>query len=140
MLKNHKQFYFGCEELSLRIIRRWVLKSLACVILLLSMLGILSYAQQQFIYDAKGKRNPFIPLVTPDGRLLNLEQEEVKKDLILEGIIYDKNGLSYAVVNGEIVKIGDRVDVYQVLKIEKEKIILIKEGEPLELHLKKEEE
>jgi hypothetical protein len=104
------------------------------------MLGILSYAQQQFIYDAKGKRNPFIPLVTPDGRLLNLEQEEVKKDLILEGIIYDKNGLSYAVVNGEIVKIGDRVDVYQVLKIEKEKIILIKEGEPLELYLKKEEE
>lgn len=98
------------------------------------------YAQEQFIYDAKGKRDPFIPLVTPDGRLLKLEQEEGIADLSLEGIIYDKNGLSYAIVNGEVVRIGDRIGDYQVLKIDENKVIFIKEGLPQEVQLKKEEE
>ena len=34
------------------------------------------FAQEQFTYNAKGKRDPFIPLVTADGRLLKLDQEE----------------------------------------------------------------
>jgi len=96
-------------------------------------------AEEQFIYDSKGKRNPFIPLVTPDGRLLKLEQAEGVKGLNVEGIIYDKNGLSYALVNGEVVKIGDQVGDYQILKIEKEKVIFIKEGQAIEVELKREE-
>jgi hypothetical protein len=91
-----------------------------------------------FKYDAKGKRDPFIALVTPDGRLLKLE-EETTSELLLEGIIYDKKGISYAVVNGEVVKIGDKVGDYQVWKIEERKIIFLKEGQPLEIELKKEE-
>ncbi len=96
-------------------------------------------AQEQFIYDAKNKRDPFIPLVTADGRLLKLEQEERVSGLLLEGIIYDKNGLSYAIVNGEVIKVGDKVGDYQVFKIEKNKVIFLKEGQPLEIELKKEE-
>lgn len=96
------------------------------------------FAQEEFKYDAKGKRNPFIPLVTPDGRFLKLEQEEGAETLLLEGIIYDKQGLSYAVINGEVVRIGDKVGDYQVLKIEERKVILIKEGEILERELKEE--
>jgi hypothetical protein len=101
------------------------------------------YAEQEFTYDAKGKRNPFIPLVTNDGRLLKLEQEEnvqTEPGLLLDGIIYDKNGLSYAIVNGFVVKIGDTVGSYQVLKIESRKVIFIKGGETKEIELKKEEE
>lgn len=97
------------------------------------------YAQEEFIYDAKGKRDPFIPLVTPDGRLLKLKQQEEATELLLEGIIYDEHGLSYAIVNGEIIKIGDKVGDYQVLKVEKNKIIFLKEGEPVEVELKEEE-
>ena len=98
------------------------------------------FAQEQFIYDAKGRRDPFIALVTPDGRLLKLEQQEGSAGLLVEGIIYDKNGLSYAIVNGEVVKIGDKINDYQVLKIEENKVIFIKEGETQEVELKKEEE
>lgn len=97
-------------------------------------------AQEEFKYNAKGKRNPFIPLVTPDGRLLKLEPEESNEGLLVEGIIYDKQGLSYAIVNGTIVKIGDEVSGYLVLKIEKNKVIFIKEGQPTEVALKKGEE
>lgn len=101
---------------------------------------IIGFAQEQFVYDAKERRDPFIPLVTPEGRLLKLEPEEAAKGLLLEGIIYDKNGLSYAIINGLAVKIGDEVGDYQVLKIEQNKVILIKEGEITEVELKKEEE
>ncbi len=92
------------------------------------------------MYDAKGKRNPFIPLVTPDGRLLKLEtQENLNASLLVEGIIYDKNGLSYAIVNGSVVSIGDTVGDFQVLKIEDNKVIFIKDGLTQEIELKKEE-
>ncbi len=96
-------------------------------------------AQEQFVYDSKGKRDPFIPLVTPDGRLLNLDTEQAKGALNLEGIIYDEKGVSYAIVNGAVVKIGDTVDGNQVLRIEDKKVIFIKDGNPFEMELKEEE-
>ena len=43
---------------------------------------------------------------------------------------------SYAIVNGEIARVGDQIGEYQVLRIEKKKIIFIKDGEPLEIELK----
>jgi hypothetical protein len=96
------------------------------------------FAQEQFTYDAKGKRDPFIPLVTPDGRLLKLEKEETASGLLLEGIIYDEHGLSYCLVNGEVVRVSDKIGDYQVLKIEKNKVIFIKSGQTLEVELKEE--
>lgn len=99
-----------------------------------------SSAQEEFKYNAKGKRNPFIPLVTSDGRILKLDKEEGIGGLSIEGIIYDEHGVSYAIVNGEVVKTGDKIGDYQVLKIEKDKIVFIKEGQPVEVELKKGEE
>lgn len=88
--------------------------------------------------DFKERRDPFIPLVTSDGRLLMLKAEEGKKEVNLDGIIYDPNGLSYAVVSGIVAKIGDKVGDYQVLKIEEKKVTFIREGEILEVELRKE--
>ncbi len=96
------------------------------------------FAEEQFVYNAKGKRDPFISLVTPDGRLLKLEKEEGSAGLSLEGIIYDEHGLSYAIVNGEVVRVSDKVSDYQVLKIEKNKVIFIKDGQITEVGLKEE--
>lgn len=97
-------------------------------------------AAQEFVYDSKGKRNPFIPLVTSDGKLLKLETEESSEGLLLEGIIHDKKGISYAIVNGDVVRAGDNVGDYQVLRIEDNKVVFVKDGEPIEVELKKEEE
>ncbi|MDP2928148.1 MAG: hypothetical protein Q8N80_05065 [Candidatus Omnitrophota bacterium] len=100
-----------------------------------------SFAQEEFTYDAKGKRNPFIPLVTPEGRLLKLDKQEATsvEGLAVEGIIYDKLGRSFAIVNATVVGIGDMVGDSQVLKILENKVIFIKNGEPLEVELTKEE-
>jgi uncharacterized beta-barrel protein YwiB (DUF1934 family) len=78
-------------------------------------------------------------LVTSDGRLIKLNEEGQVKELLLEGVMYDKTGLSYVLVNGEALTVGDRVNGYQILKIEKEKVVFIKEGEITEIELKKEE-
>ncbi len=99
-----------------------------------------SFAQGDFIYDAKGERNPFMPLVTSEGRFIKIKPRSVTKGLELEGIIYDKISLSYAIVNGSVVKVGDFVGDYQVLKIEEKKVIFIKDGQPFEVELNKEGE
>ena len=99
-----------------------------------------AFAQEVFVYDPKGKRNPFIPLVTPEGRLVKLDKEEAAGPLRIEGIIYDKHGRSFAVVNGFVVAIGDVVGDYQILKIEDNKVIFIKEGQVIGVDLKKEGE
>jgi len=100
---------------------------------------VFSFAQSEYIYNAKGKRDPLIPLLTPQGVLLKLDNDEetVTGKLKIEGIIYDKNGNSYAIVEGKVVRVGDFTDQgYRVLKIEDNKVVFMKDGEPLEIYLK----
>lgn len=104
------------------------------------VLWVFCFAEQEYVYDSKDKRNPFIPLVTSGGRLLKLDKEEGVSGLRIEGIIYDKHGSSYAIVNQDIVRVGDTTGGYQVLKIESDKVIFIKDAKPLEIDLKKEEQ
>ena len=110
-------------------------------LLLLFVFGKMAFGAAEFSYDAKGKRNPFIPLVTPEGRLLKLDKLEATSvdGLAVEGIIYDKFGRCFAIVNTNVVGIGDVVGDYQILKIQENKVIFIKDGEPLEVELTKEE-
>ena len=111
------------------------------LLIFLFVLLILSpaFCQNEFVYDAKGRRNPFIPLLTPEGRLLKLDKNDVASlgGLAIEGIIYDKFGRSFAIVNSIVVGIGDSVGDYRVLRILENKVIFIKDGEPLEVELTK---
>ena len=70
-------------------------------------------------YYSKGKRDPFVPLIT--GTVikysLGLQAIETIEDIILEGIILDPHGESIAVLNGEIVKEGDRAYNIEIVKI-----------------------
>lgn len=93
-----------------------------------------------FVYDAQDKRDPFLPLVSSDGRVL--EPQIVKGSEgrpQIEGIIYEAGGSSYAVVNAEVVRAGDTIGGYQVLEIHPEKIVFLKGSERLEIELKKED-
>ena len=113
--------------------------ALALGLILAVSLRAFSFSQEEFKYDAEKQRNPFVPLVTPDGRLLTLKQAPVVKQLALQGITFDEGGLSFCVINGEVARVGDQIDNYLVIKIEKEKVILSKEGETIEMELRKEE-
>ncbi|MCX5706236.1 MAG: hypothetical protein NTW13_00935 [Candidatus Omnitrophica bacterium] len=91
-------------------------------------------AESDFVYNSKAKRNPFIPLVGSDGRLIKLDKGESNRtsDLWIDGIIYDKHGVSYAIVNSKVVGVGDYSVAYQVLKVEDNKVIFIKDGKTRE--------
>jgi hypothetical protein len=112
---------------------------LSLSILLISGIGLAVEDAAIYKYNSQGRRDPFIPIVTTDGRLIKVKPEGGVTGLALEGIILDENGVSYAMINGDVVKIGDDINGFEVLKIEDNKVILIKDGEPLEIELNKEE-
>lgn len=112
---------------------------LVILILFIMLFNITSFAQNEFIYDAKGERNPFMPLITDEGMLIKIKPRLTSSNLELEGIIFDNVSMSYAIVNGAVVKVGDFVGDYQVLRIQADKVIFIKDGEPFEVELEKEE-
>ena len=107
--------------------------------ILYSCLVSVSFAQDKIIYDDQGRRDPFMALVTPDGRLLNLEPKAAETKIFLGGIYYAENGESYAIINGEVVSVGDYIFGHTVFSIDKNKVVLIKDEQPVEYILEKEE-
>jgi hypothetical protein len=119
-------------------------RGIVTVLVLFSLVllsGRAVFAGDKFVYDPAGKRDPFIQLVTPDGRFQKLEADEAKEanpQLKLEGIMYDSAGVSYAIVNGLVIEVSDEVDGYQVIKINSNSVIFRKDDQEKEILLKKE--
>lgn len=90
-------------------------------------------------YDRANKRNPFIPIVTNDGQLVNIREDDEKTEMNLEGIIYDKDGQSMAIINGQILRKNDNIGDGKIVEIRKDGVVYIKDGEVFKLDLKREE-
>jgi len=91
-----------------------------------------------FIYDPHGARDPFMPLVTSSGAVIGYETDFMVSEMVLEGIIADGSG-SLAIINGAIVEPGKMIGLYQVDRIETDRVVLQKDGVTSVLQLKKEE-
>lgn len=94
-----------------------------------------------FVYEAKGKRDPFVVLVTPDGRIIKppKPKEMTEGPPRLEGLMYDAKGTSYAVMDGEVFRAGDMVGAYQIIRIDSNKVLMQKADRVFEVELKKED-
>lgn len=108
------------------------------------MLGIVFFAvisdiafAEQFAYDSKGRRDPFLPLTGPESvsKPKGAADIESVEDVSLEGIVYDSKGATVAVLNGMVVKEGDQVGRVTVSKIEQKKIVLLIDGTQYEIPL-----
>jgi len=81
-----------------------------------------SYGQDQTaneLYDPRGVRNPFIPLLTSSGHgVSGLLAVESIEDIVIEGIVYDPPNGSIIVVNGTVMSSGKTVGKVKVLEIE----------------------
>lgn len=92
--------------------------------------------EQPFYYHDHGKRDPFWRLVNAQGVIVNYDREKEpapkakKFQLSLEGIVFTGGGESAAMVNGEIVKIGDKVGEYVVQDITPHAVVF-KKGEDI---------
>jgi len=82
------------------------------------------------VYEPKGRRDPFVPLVR-DGRILGKPRAAEALAVlqpILYGILWDPDGRSIALINDQEVKEGDVVGSYQVEKIHPNSVVLKREG------------
>ena len=114
-----------------------------CMLVIPVVICAAAFARAESAYDAQNRRDPLIPLVSADGRFQRLEPVETgteKKEqaLKVDGIVYDTMDLSYAIVNNDVVKVGDSIEGYHVLKIETDKVVFIREGQLTEVSLNKE--
>ena len=109
-------------------------------LLLLLLLGQVTFAQEaDFVYDGHDKRDPFWPLVSPGGAIVNYENDLTISDMVLEGIIAGSGDNNLAMINGLVVQQGDKVGLFMIEKIEKDQVVLRKGEETAILKLKKEE-
>ena len=92
-----------------------------------------------FVYDAKGRRDPFAPLVI-EGRRVGMKAAASTTTTasgkpVLYGILWDPSGHSIAMVDDTEVKVGDAVGPYHVVDIREDAVVLKNGGEPLELRI-----
>lgn len=78
-------------------------------------------AAEESLYTAKGKRDPFVQLVTTGARpsaggLLSVESAE---EITVEGVVYAGKE-SIVVANGSVMKAGEEVGNVKVLEIRPE--------------------
>ena len=108
--------------------RFWVLTVLFISLALLPLF-VVSYAEDEpFVYQRSG-RDPFLPWVTPEGKLIRWEGTFGNlEDVVLEGIIWDHKGDSVAMMNGRILRRGDRIGRFEIGTITKDEVTL-KAGE-----------
>jgi len=105
-----------------------------CLVFILATI-ICAQADEVFVYNSKGRRDPFLSLVSPEGFLINIEPSGNASEVSLEGIIYDPRGSSYAIINAEVVTPGDVIGRFEVIEIEKNKVILLRDSEKIEIEL-----
>lgn len=97
-------------------------------------------APGMYVYSSHGKRDPFTQEIEIVAVKKMIDLSEA--DFFIEGIIYDENGSSFAIINGKVLEQGNPVknsknlDV-RVKKIEKNAVILeAKEGAILRISIK----
>lgn len=111
----------------------WLLASVLC----LAVTGLSSAGDSADRASAL-KRDPFVPLITPGGYLMNVEPQE-NAALRLEGITFDPKGDSIAVINGELLRVGDEVSGAVVTAIESDQVTVIQDNKKVDLVLRREE-
>ncbi len=97
------------------------------------------FAEEGFQYNAKSKRDPFVPLISETGEYASDAYEaSAIEDIRLEGIVWDDMKGSIAIINGEIAKEGDSLGSVKILKINKDGVIFDINGESVNVELNKE--
>lgn len=93
----------------------------------------------EFVYNDHGKRDPFWTLLGHRGAILNYDNDIQASEMSLEGIMVEPEGDSVAIINGNIVKLGDKVGFFIIREIRPNEVVLQKNKETITLKLKKEE-
>ncbi|MDP2981585.1 MAG: general secretion pathway protein GspB [Candidatus Omnitrophota bacterium] len=134
--KNRDRDHFYILSL---FFKKWSLSLFLLVCQLTAIISNCAFAEEGFKYDAKSRRDPFIPLISETGGYASDAYEaSAIEDIRLEGIVWDDVNGSIAIINGEIAKEGDSLGSVKILKINKDSVIFDVNGESLKIELNKE--
>lgn len=90
----------------------------------------------EFRYDSHGKRDPFL-----SPTIQNIGESQISHgELRLEGIVLDKEGQSYAIVNSEIVREGQVFQGFLLQKITAQEVTFQKDEETFKVPLRQDDE
>jgi hypothetical protein len=119
-------------------------KTILCAIILCVIAGFvcMSYvycekpAQEEYKYESKGKRDPFVPLLGQEkAKISSLEGITSIQDVNLDGIAIGSGGKSIAILNGQMVKEGSKFGTLQIKKISQKTVRLTIDGNEYTLKL-----
>ena len=91
---------------------------------------------EEFRYDSHGKRDPFI---SPANQSIS-ESQLSHGELRLEGIVVDKKGQSFAIVNSEIVREGQTFQGFLLKNITSKEVTFLKGEEEFKIPLRKDDD
>lgn len=120
-------------------------KGIGWIVVLLSVISAVFFLAANFVnpqdirYDSKGRRDPFVPLIGPDKTVVtSLDDIMSIDDVRLEGIAVGAQGKKVAMINGEMLKEGERVGNFEIKAITKSAVSLIISGKEYNLRLPEE--
>jgi hypothetical protein len=91
---------------------------------------------EKFVYDSHGKKDPFnAPAVKPSGNI----GADILSKINLQGVLWDEKK-PMAIINGDVVGVGDDVGGIKVVDIKRDKIVVDKDGEVAVISLNVEDE
>jgi len=127
-----------------RISHKWIIFFAIFAILPVPWLGANAKDKElvletDFTYNDSGKRDPFWSLLGGRGVIMNYDKDILLSDMVVEGVMAEPTGESVAIINGSIVKLGDKVGLFVVKDIKPNAVILEKGQETFTLKFKKEE-
>jgi len=98
--------------------------------------NIATYAQEEYIYDSRGRRDPFVPLLgVTSSAMGSLDDVMGIDDVNLQGIASDSQGKKAAIINGEMIREGQTIGRVTLKKILHEKIELMIDDEEYEINI-----
>ncbi len=108
------------------------LRGIVCALVFSSGIAVFAVSPaigENFKYESHGRRDPFVPLVGIE-RPTTTRLEDITSigDVRLEGMASGPGGKLVAILNGEIVKEGDRFGEIEIGKINKKAVTLIMGG------------
>lgn len=86
---------------------------------------------QEFIYDSRGRKDPFSPPVVKEAEKAGAE---VLTGVRLEGIIWDEKN-PMAIINDKVAGIGDTVSGAKVVEIRQNEVVFDVNGQRISVKL-----
>lgn len=116
--------------------------ALLCFLSVFASSGVLlnvCYAMEapEIKYNAGERRDPFTPLIGPDGQL-SLTRSKSSTDIQIEGIILDSQGDSVVIIGEDVYRAGDTVKGANIVQIFRDRILLVQEDEEKTIWLREE--